>query len=158
MITLIAAVSDNGVIGNKGALPWRCPEDLKNFRQETLGGAMIMGRKTFQSMQPGAFGDRKAVIVSKTLQHDGGHPYFPKCGSLEEAISYAREEHSRIYLIGGAPIFEQGVHLADRILLTRVKGNYEGDTYLPPLPLAFFREINVLKLSDRATVHEYLRN
>ena len=156
MITLIAAVSDNGVIGNNGALPWHCPEDLKFFKKETLGGAMIMGRKTFESMRPSAFGDRKALIVSKSMLDTWVEPYFAKFANLDAAILRAREEHSRIYLIGGVSIFEQGMSEADRILLTRIKGEFEGDTYLPRLPL--LGEGRTLKLSDRATVHEYLRN
>lgn len=125
-VSLIVAVSRNGVIGNEGKLPWRLPADLKRFKQLTMGHPILMGRKTFESIGKPLPGRTNIVI---TRQKD-----FQACGatvahSLEEALQMCENE-AEVFVIGGAEIYKQALPLADHIYLTRIGQDFQGDTYL----------------------------
>lgn len=125
-ISLIVAASRNGVIGANNKLPWHLPADLKRFKQLTLGHPILMGRKTFESIGKPLPGRTNIVI---THQKD-----FACCGavtapSLEKALEMTAEE-PEVFVIGGARTFEQALPLVDRIYLTRINQDFEGDTFL----------------------------
>jgi dihydrofolate reductase len=129
-INLIVARAANGVIGNDGQLPWHIPADLKRFKALTMGGAMIMGRKTFESL-PGLLPGRRHIVLTRDRfwEEPGSEPAH----SVHDAIRLAGDD--AIWVIGGAEIFETFMPLADRIELTKVAGHPEGDTTMPaPLP------------------------
>ena len=126
MISLIVAASRNGVIGANNRLPWHLPADLKRFKQLTMGHPILMGRKTFESIGTPLPGRTNLVI---TRQKD-----YQCCGataahSIEEALLICENE-KEIFVIGGAEIFRQALSFADRIYLTRIEKDFEGDTLL----------------------------
>ena len=126
MISIIVAVARNGVIGGGNTLLWHISEDLKRFKALTTGHPVVMGRKTFESLgRP--LPNRTNVVVTRQ------HIEIPVCtvaGSLEEALALfpAQEE---VFVTGGGQIYAQALPLADRIYLTTVMRDYEGDTRFP---------------------------
>ncbi|MEO7247025.1 MAG: dihydrofolate reductase [Novosphingobium sp.] len=125
---LIYARADNGVIGNKGGLPWHLPADLKHFKALTMGKAMIMGRKTFDSFPAPLPGRRHIVLTRDALWQAHGAEV---AGSVQEALALVGD--ATVAVIGGAEIYAQFVPFAEWIELTEVHGDYPGDTHMPPL-------------------------
>lgn len=130
-ISLIAAVSENGVIGRDNQLPWRLSDDFRHFKRTTTGHCLIMGRKTFESIGLKALKGRRNVIVTTrdSLDAEGE---IVLAGSLEEAIDRCGE-CDEIFIGGGEGIFNESVPVADRLVLTRVHANVEGDTRFPEI-------------------------
>ena len=125
-ITLIVARAINGVIGRDGKLPWHIPTDLKRFKALTMGTVMIMGRRTFESL-PGVLPGRRHVVLTRdpTWQAEKAEVVH----SVEQAIQLAGEMPMSV--IGGAEIFELFLPLADRIELTEILDDVDGDTRMP---------------------------
>lgn len=128
-LAMIVAASDNGVIGVEGDLPWRLSADLKQFKRITMGHAIIMGRKTFESigrLLPG----RTTIIVTRNqaYQFDGAQIAH----SLESAIELCSADE-KPFLVGGAEIYRLGLPLVNEIFLTRVHSTTDGDTFLPTI-------------------------
>ena len=126
-VWIIAAVSENNVIGHGNALPWRIPEDLARFKALTLGNTLIMGRKTFESI--GRPLPRRTTVV---LTRRKG---FAAAGVLvahdpEEALSLVKGPAA--FVAGGADVYRLFLPFASKLFLTRVHGVYDGDTYFPP--------------------------
>jgi dihydrofolate reductase len=127
VITLILARADNGVIGRDGGLPWHLPADLKRFKVLTMGKPMIMGRKTFESFSAPLPGRRHIVVTrDRDWQAEGAEVAH----SAEEALALAGE--GEVTVIGGAEIFVLFADRADRIELTEVHLDAEGDVTVPP--------------------------
>ena len=124
-VTLIVARATNGVIGRDGALPWRISADLKRFRRLTMGSVMIMGRRTFDSL-PGLLPGRRHVVL--TRDRDWSAEGAEVVHSVEEALSLAGDEP--VSVIGGAEIFELFLPHGDRLELTEVLGDIQGDTIM----------------------------
>ncbi|MEG3153344.1 dihydrofolate reductase [Sphingomonas sp. RB1R13] len=124
--TLIVARASNGVIGRDGGLPWRLPADLKRFKALTMGGAMIMGRKTFDSL-PGLLPGRRHIVVTRDAgwRAEGAEVAH----SAEAALALVGEQAA--WVIGGAEIFALFLPIAGRIELTEVAGDIAGDTVMP---------------------------
>ncbi|MEX0748324.1 MAG: dihydrofolate reductase [Rhodothermales bacterium] len=133
-IIIIAAVAEkNRVIGKGNDLPWHIPEDLKHFKQLTNGHPLIMGRRTFESIIH-QFGRplpnrRHVVVTSHGPLRD--YPDIQTCASIEEALEAVKDE-SEVFIGGGATIYAQLLPITDRLELTLVEGEYEGDTFFPP--------------------------
>jgi dihydrofolate reductase len=135
VITLIAAVARNGVIGNKNTIPWHLPEDFKHFSATTKGHVVVMGRKTWESL-PARFRplpDRYNIVVTRS---DEGFEGADVANSLNEAIDTAIlidgfEGDFEIFIIGGASIYEQAMDRADRLIISEVDMEPEGDTFFP---------------------------
>ena len=125
-ITLVVARALNGVIGRGGTLPWRIPADLKRFKSLTMGSAMIMGRRTFDSL-PGILPGRRHIVLTRDpdWRADGAEV----ARSVDEALALAGD--GPVSVIGGADIFALFLPLADRIELTEVLDEIEGDTMMP---------------------------
>ncbi len=125
-ITLVVARAVNGVIGRGGKLPWHIPADLKRFKAVTMGSAMVMGRKTFESL-PGVLPGRRHIVLTRDRfwSADGAEVAH----TVDEALQRAQPE--RVSVIGGAEIFELFLPLAERIELTEVLEEFEGDTVMP---------------------------
>lgn len=128
MITLVAGRARDGAIGKDNDIPWHAPEDLKAFQRETLGGAVIMGRNTWESLPFKPLKNRLNIVVSRDASVAD-----LVCSSVEEAIALARTEgYFRIYGIGGAGIYAAMLPLADRLMITEVDIEVEGaDTFFP---------------------------
>jgi dihydrofolate reductase len=126
-ITLVVARADNGVIGKDGRLPWHFSEDLKRFKQLTMGTVMIMGRKTFESL-PGQLPGRRHIVL--TREQDWRAEGAETAHSVEEALALAGD--APVSVIGGAEIFALFEGRATAVELTEVKGSPEGDTRMLP--------------------------
>jgi dihydrofolate reductase len=122
MITLVVAAADYGVIGDKGRIPWRLPDDMKRFKALTLGQTVVMGRKTWDSLPqknrplPG----RRNIVVTRDADW---HAEGSVRSSLEEALK------GDAFVIGGAEIYRAALALANRIELTEVHGDFDGDAH-----------------------------
>lgn len=130
MITLIVARDRNGAIGKDNTIPWHAPEDLKAFQRETLGGAIVMGRNTWDSLPFKPLKNRLNLVVSSN----------PKAAeqvhaSVAEAVAAAYAQgYRRVYGIGGAGIYREMMQIADRLLITEVGLEVEAaDTYFPEI-------------------------
>ena len=131
IISLIAAVADNGVIGIDGDLPWRLRNDMKHFMNTTKGHHILMGRKTFDSLG-GPLKNRTHIIISrseKNTEHD-----VSWISDIQEGVSIAKKNgEEELFVIGGAQIYTMAMDFADRLYITHVHGSYEGDTIFPEI-------------------------
>lgn len=157
MLTLIAARDRNGAIGKDNAIPWRAPEDLAFFQRETTGGAVIMGRRTWESLPVKPLKNRLNLVVTSDLSLVGN--IFATPGA---AMAHAHAAgHRRVYGIGGAGIYRAMLPLADRLLLTEVDLAVEGaDTFFPPFNPGDWHCLAAVVLRSQApccTLYEYLR-
>lgn len=158
MLSLIVARARNGAIGRNNTIPWSAPEDLAFFQRETLGGAIIMGRKTWESLPKRPLPRRLNIVVTSRAGSDGDALFV----SLDQAVPAARDAgYFRHYAIGGAGIYKAFLPIADRLLITEVDLDVpDADTFFPPLPLGQWRETASQLLRAEAPacrVHEYLR-
>jgi dihydrofolate reductase len=128
-IVFYVARADNGIIGRDGGLPWRLPEDLKRFKAMTMGKPMVMGRKTFESF-PKPLPGRRHIVLTRDPTWQAERAEVAHSG--EEAIALAGKV-DEIAVIGGAEVFALFLPLADRIELTEVHRDVEGDATMPPL-------------------------
>lgn len=139
-ITLIAALARNGVIGDKNALPWRLPEDLKRFKALTYGHPVIMGRKTWASLGRPLPG-RTNIVISRSPQLES--PGGTRASSMEEALAIAAAAGTdEAFIIGGAEIYRLALGLAQRLQLTEIDRDYAGDAFFPDRNPAEWREIS----------------
>lgn len=136
--SLIVAVSSNGVIGVNNTLPWHLPEDLKRFRALTTGHHIIMGRKTYESLNR-LLPDRTTVIVTRNKDYAVAGAVITH--SLEEAIACCGDDEEA-FLIGGAELYAEGLKLASKLYLTEIHAEYEGDAFLPAFDPAHWQEIS----------------
>ncbi len=131
-INVIVAMTESRIIGKDGALPWHLSEDLKLFKAHTTGNIVIMGRKTFDSIgRP--LPNRRNIVVSKSIRDDEkviGVEYYP---DLDHAVAAAQDGDGRIFIIGGASIYHQMIEKADRLYISLVDGEFEGDTWFPDI-------------------------
>ena len=129
-LVLIAGVARNGAIGKDDALPWRLPEDLKHFKQHTLGWPVIMGRRTWESLPP-AFrplpGRRNLVVTRQAdWRAEGAEPAH----SLDAALQRVGDSE-RAFVIGGAQLYAEALPRADELLLTEIDADFEADAFFP---------------------------
>ncbi len=137
-ISLIAAVSRNGVIGRQNQLPWHLPDDLRRFRAITTGHTIISGRKNYESIGK-PLPNRRNIVVTRQQGYQA--PGCQVANSLDEALSTATSE-GEIFVIGGAELYAIALPLATRLYLTEIHAEVPGDTYFPPLEQAGWREIS----------------
>ncbi len=124
MLDLIAAMADNGIIGNKGQIPWRSKEDMQYFKRKTMGRCCLVARKTWESIPKGLPG-RSIVVLSRS-----GYPGSYQ--NLDDGIQAARTISAEPpMVIGGAQLYEQALPLVTRMYLTFVQQSVEGDTHFP---------------------------
>ncbi len=126
-ISLIAAISRNGIIGQGDGLPWHLPPDLKHFKALTVGKPVIMGRKTYETMA-GPLPDRRNIVL--TRQRDYSAEGAEVVHSLEEALARVSGE-TEVMVAGGAAVYETAISQADRMYLTFIHHEFPGDTEFP---------------------------
>lgn len=141
MITSVAAISANGKIGNKGTIPWHIPEDMARYKQLTMGKVIIMGRKTWESIPekyrplPG----RKNVVI--TRQPDYAIPEGVEVfGSLDDALKAHTQED--IIINGGGEIYRESMSIVDRLEITHIHRDIDGDTSFPVIDPNIWKETN----------------
>lgn len=141
-VVLVAAVGENGVIGREGQLPWRLKSDLQHFKMVTLNRPMIMGRKTYESIGRPLPG-RTNIVLTRDLGLIA--PGCVLATSWDAAFGFAREDARRrevdeVMIIGGSDVFAETLPYADRLEITRVHANPEGDVRFPPIDPQLWRE------------------
>ncbi|MFM7710974.1 MAG: dihydrofolate reductase [Ferruginibacter sp.] len=129
MIALVVAAARNGAIGKENKLLWHLPNDLRFFKNLTWGSVVIMGRKTFESVNKPLPGRLNIVVTrNQSWTHEG----VVVCNSLDEAVQAARQaDYKTVFVIGGADIYRQSMSIADVIYLTSVHADLEGDVFFP---------------------------
>ena len=137
-VTLLAAVARNGVIGVDGGLPWHLPDELALFKELTLGHVVVMGRRTFESVGRPLPG-RTTVVV--TRRSDWEAEGVLRAGSVGEALALAREIDDEVFVVGGAQVYAAALPAADRLALTFVDADPEGDTRFPEIDWSQWREV-----------------
>ena len=141
-ISILVAMAKNRVIGRNNALPWRLPPDLKRFKELTMGHHIVMGRKTYESIGRPLPG-RTSVII--TRQPDYQVPGTIVVASIDQALkvcSAGKEVDQEIFVIGGAQIYRQSLGLCQRIYITEIQQEFDGDTLFPELNQQEWREIS----------------
>lgn len=128
-VSLIVAVSENGVIGRDGDLPWHLSADLKRFKKLTMGNAIVMGRKTWDSLGRPLPG-RTSLVISRQADFSTDYDEVLIGANLDDAMRQLRN-FEEIFIIGGASIYELALSMVDRLHITRVHSVVEGDTYFP---------------------------
>lgn len=136
-LTIIAAASNNNVIGNNNKLIWHIPKDLMRFKELTLNHAVIMGRKTFESL-PNPLPNRLNIVVTRNTNYN--HDGIIVCKSIDKALTHCKND-SQPFIIGGGEIYSQTIELVDKIELTRVYRDYKGDAFFPEIPKEKFKLI-----------------
>jgi dihydrofolate reductase len=135
-ISLIAAMAANRVIGRQGIIPWKIPGEQKIFQKITLGHAVIMGRKTFESLAQPLPGRTNIIVTRQTDYRASGCVVVH---DLSSAIQCCPEDEEEAFVCGGGQLYDQALPLADRIYLTVILREILGDTYFPDIPSAEFR-------------------
>jgi dihydrofolate reductase len=141
IVSLIVAAAKNNVIGKDNQMPWRLPDDMKYFRDKTMGHCVIMGRKNYDSVPekfrplPG----RTNIIV--TRQKDFSAPGCIVVHSIEEGLEKAKQKNeSEAFIIGGGEIFRQALGMADKIYLTKIYRTFDGDVFFPSINMKEWKE------------------
>jgi dihydrofolate reductase len=130
-ISIIAAVAENGVIGRQGQLPWRLSDDLRRFKQLTMGHTIIMGRRTWESIGR-ALPGRRTVAVSRKPDFRTSVVGVETATDLDKALAIAKAAgDEEAFIVGGAELYRESLSRADRLYLTRVCAAVNGDTYFP---------------------------
>ncbi len=158
MISLVVARARGGAIGRDGEMPWHLPEDLRLFQRETRGGAVIMGRRTWESLPEPPLPERFNCVVTRS-DVSGADAVV---SGLEDAVAACREAgHSRIYGIGGARLYAGLMPMAHRLLITEVDLDVpDADTFFPEFDARDWRELDSLVLREeapRCVLREFLR-
>ncbi len=152
-ISIISAMDRHRVIGMENRLPWRLPADMKWFRRHTLGKPVVMGRKTFDSLGKPLPGRTNIVIT-----HDPG---FRADGvvvvhNIDDAIEAARKVGQEVMIIGGASFYEQMLPRADKLYLTLLDGEFEGDAWFPEFEINEWQELENNRFEpDEENPHHY---
>ncbi|MGO4105331.1 dihydrofolate reductase [Leifsonia sp. YAF41] len=150
MIGLIWAESDGGVIGKDGVMPWHVPEDLAHFKEVTKDGAVIMGRKTWDSLPPRfrPLPGRRNIVI--TRQPEWAAEGADTMHSLDEALALAHAADDSVWVIGGAEIFALALPLADRLEVTELRARFDGDTVAPTIDASWTLTVSDPSASDLA--------
>lgn len=148
---MIAAISDNFVIGNKGDIPWYIPEDFKLFKFYTQNKPIIMGKKTWDSLPKKPLPNRENIVISKKNVEDNCTTF----DNIEDAINYC-SDYDEVFIIGGQTIYEQFLPKADYLYISHVKGEYEGDTFFPKFNKDNYEIIEEIEYED-FTFRKYKR-
>lgn len=134
---IVAAVGRNGVIGIDGRLPWSIPEDLARFKRITMGGALVMGRATFESIGRPLPGRTNIVLTrNEVFSHEG----VEVAGSLDAALEIARARDQDAFVVGGSEVYQTALDVTDVLELTEVDAAPEGDTWFPSVDWSKWRE------------------
>lgn len=152
-ISMIAAASENNVIGKSNDLVWHMPADFKYFKEKTNGHVILMGRKTFESLGK-PLKNRTHVIISTSMdENTEGVNVFR---NLQEGLDWAKsKENDELFIIGGANIYKQCIAIADRIYLTRIHGEFEGDSFFPEIDSNWELTSETRNKSDEKNPYDY---
>jgi dihydrofolate reductase len=139
-VTIVAAVARNGVIGADGGLPWRLPDDMRRFKELTVGHVLVMGRKTYESIGHPLPG-RTTVVVTSAAGPQAGSEVVLTAPAVREAVELARSVDDEVFVVGGERVYADALPLADRLELTLVDAEPEGDARFPPVDWSEWLEV-----------------
>ena len=139
MIALIVAYSKNKVIGKDGKIPWKIKGEQKRFKELTTGNVVIMGRKTYEEIGH-PLPNRYNIVISKTKKFEADNCIT--VGSLDEAAAIAGNRD--IYISGGAALYKEAVNIAEKMYITEIDAEVEGDTYFPDFDESLFEKVTEL--------------
>jgi len=147
MISMISAIAENGVIGNKNTLPWHLPADFKYFKEKTLHKIIILGLHTFKSIGEKPLPNRKHIILNKDANYKVPENCFLATSidqALEIAKTFSKEpgQSDEIMICGGASVYKQFLPIAQRLYLTYIHQNFEGDTFFPEFDINEWKEVS----------------
>jgi len=145
-LNLIVARARNGVIGRGGTLPWHLPEDLRHFKRTTFGHPIVMGRRTWQSIGR-ALPGRRSIVLTRNPRWSA--PGCETAASLAQALAMC-EGAAEVFVIGGAAVFAEALPQAQRLFVTEIDADFEGDTFFPPIDPAAWRETSREHLAQDA--------
>ncbi len=153
IISLISAMGKNRVIGIKNSLPWKLPADMKWFREQTMGKPIVMGRKTFESFGAKPLPGRSNIIITRDADYIANDSIVVH--SIDDAI-HAACSADEIMVIGGATFYAQMLSRADRLYLTDIHHEFEGDSWFPGYNKEDWREIKRIDCSaDKKNKYDY---
>ncbi len=136
--SIIAAKSDNNVIGKENDLVWHMPADLKFFKNTTKGHYVIMGRKTFESMN-GPLPNRTHIIITRNAYYQAEGCFV--VDQIEKAFKIAEEQQQEeVFILGGAEIYRQTMNKADKMYITEIKSTFDGDAFFPEIDHNYWKE------------------
>lgn len=137
-VSIIVAVADNNVIGKNNELLWHLPNDMKFFKQTTWAMPVIMGRKTFESLNNKPLNGRLNIVI--TSQKNINIPNVYIASSINEALQIAHQNlYKEAFIIGGGEVYKQTIAMANTIYITRVHYSFDGDTYFPEIDKTQFK-------------------
>jgi len=140
-VSIVAAVARNGVIGAGGALPWHLPDELRLFKETTMGHVLVMGRRTYESVGRPLPG-RTTVVVTRSPDWSPDADEVLVVHGIDEALGRARAIDDEVFVVGGGELYEAALPHADRLLLTFVDQDPEGDTTFPDVDWDAWTEID----------------
>ena len=152
-IVLVVARARNGAIGRDNALPWHLPEDLRHFKATTMGGTLLMGRRTFESIGRPLPGRRTVVL---TRDADWSYPGVERAGSLDEALARCADL-AEVFVVGGAQVYAEALPRADRIVVTEVDAEVDGDAFFPATDPARWRCVSEAPAVSRTGLRYAIR-
>ncbi len=138
LLSIIVAMASNRAIGKNNQLLWHISNDLKRFKRLTTGNPIVMGRKTYESLPGGALPNRRNIVLSDRLEI--APVGCELAHSIEEVLQMVKQE-TEVFIIGGGSVYEQFLPLADKIYLTRIEQQFEGDTFFPPVNFSTYELI-----------------
>lgn len=153
-ISIIAAVSENFGIGKLNKLPWHLPADLKHFKQLTSGHAIIMGKRTFESLPNGALPNRKNIVLTSTMSEGVNEAYY-EADSFEDAL-FLCDKEEEVFIIGGTSVYEQTIDKVNSLYITWVHAEVSADAFFPKIDLEKWIELSREDFSaDDKNEHPY---
>lgn len=142
-LAIIVAVAENGVIGRDGKLPWHLSADLRRFRRLTMGHAIVMGRKTWESIGHPLRG-RTSIVISHQADYQTGYEEVPLATSFDQAVAIAKQadcDPEKLFIIGGAAIYASALPQANRMYFTRIHAEIPGDVFFPEVDWSQWKKI-----------------
>ncbi len=154
-LVFVAAHDPNLVIGNKGDLPWNYPADMKHFKETTMGGIVLMGRKVYESLRVQPLPKRRNIVLSRTKIFSGVETYT----SLDEAFENIADDET-VFVIGGGEIYKELMPRADELIITLIKKSYAGDVFFPEYrdEIGTTWKENIIRETDELIFYKYTKN
>lgn len=154
MLSIIAAISDNNVIGKDNKLIWHLPEDLKRFKELTIGHTIIMGRKTFESLGK-VLPNRKHIVLTRDTSYHIDDENVEIINDIEDLEKYINSVEEN-FVIGGAIIYRQLMSKVDKMYITRIHEKFEGDAYFPVINEEEWKETERYQgIKDEKNIYDY---
>ncbi|MDR3653140.1 MAG: dihydrofolate reductase [Paludibacter sp.] len=138
-ISIIAAVADNYAIGKANNLPWHLPADLKHFKQLTTGHAIVMGKRTFESLPKGPLPNRKNIVLTSIMSEGVNKGYY-EADSFDDAL-FLCDHEEQVFIMGGATVYKQCIDKVDYMYITWIHKDFAADTFFPEIDFEKWEEV-----------------